>query len=256
MRNSRWAALLLASCAAAAQSTDQLATIEGSVTNYISGEPLMRAHVSLGGNTIAGKQVRYGAVTDTSGKFSISGLPPGTYGAQVERVGFVTGSTGWPATGITLAAGDRKSGVKLQLLPFGAISGRVVNPDGEPVEFAQVTAEGPAGPVGMISGTDEHGVYRLGGLRPGRYRVRAAMQMRVLPPETRSDGTTEINYIPTYYPNAATAPAAGRVAVQPGSEATGIDIRLSKAPIVRVSGTVRDLPQGVQIGRASCRERV
>src|SRR5579872_2759604 len=158
MRSSSGAALLLAAWAALAQSPaapeDKPATVEGAVSNLITLEPVVRAHVSLRGNTIAGKQVRYGAVTDPSGKFSVTGLPPGTYAAQAERVGFATGSMGWPVAGITLAAGDRKSGIKLQLTPFGAISGRVVTQDGDPLEFAQVTAEGSNGPVGN-TGTDE-----------------------------------------------------------------------------------------------------
>ena len=60
---------------------DKSASLEGTVTNSVTGEPLVRAHVMVRGSA-AGKQVRYGAITDASGKFSITSLPAGAYSAE------------------------------------------------------------------------------------------------------------------------------------------------------------------------------
>ena len=48
--------------------------------------------------------------------------------------------------------------------------------------------------------TDPYGQFRMGSLPPGKYRLRAAPRALNLPPEIRSDGTTEIHYVTTYYP--------------------------------------------------------
>jgi protocatechuate 3,4-dioxygenase beta subunit len=67
-----------------------------------------------------------------------------------------------------------------------------------------------------------------------------------LPPEIRTDGTVEVNYAQTYYPNSRTEKGAGRVEVQAGAEIGGIGIQLVRAPIVGVSGTVAGMPRGAE----------
>jgi hypothetical protein len=94
--------------------------------------------------------------------------------------------------------------------------------------------------------TDDKGQFRIGGLQPGKYRIKAAPQAMPLPPETRTDGTTDINYSPTYYPDSLAEKQAARVEVQPAAELTGIDIRLVRTPIVSVSGRVSGLPPGAR----------
>jgi hypothetical protein len=66
------------------------------------------------------------------------------------------------------------------------------------------------------------------------------------PPEVRTDGTVEPNYVPTYYPNSPEVRSAGRVEVKAGQEATGVDIRLAEMPPVRISGVVSGLPKGAK----------
>src|SRR5262245_50734560 len=65
---------------------DKPATVEGSVTNALTGEPLLRAHVSLRGMAGATRR-NIGALTDAEGKFSVT-VPAGSYSAMAERVGF------------------------------------------------------------------------------------------------------------------------------------------------------------------------
>jgi hypothetical protein len=85
-----------------------------------------------------------------------------------------------------LSAGDNT--YDLKLIPLGAISGRVADAGGEPVQLANVPVEGVEEEE---TTTDKNGRYRIAGLR-------------------------------TYYPGAATSAEATRVSVPAGGEVTGI----------------------------------
>ena len=248
-RNLALWATMLAAAAVLAQtpppSTGKLASVAGTVTNSLTGEPLLRAHVSLQ-VMLSGPQQNpqsYGALTNGEGKFSITQLPPGEYTVSVDRVGFVAplNSGGTRSARITLGEGDKKEDLKLTLTPTGAITGRVLDAAGEPVPGANVGAEGGS-QNGMSTTTDDKGQFRLGGLRPGRYRVKATPQSLPLPPEIRSDGVADMHYAATYYPDSLTGNSAQRLEVKSGAELSGIDVRLVATPIVTVSGKVTGLP--------------
>ena len=143
-----------------------------------------------------------------------------------------------------LKADDDKTGVNLKLVPTGALTGRVTDADGEPLENARVQAQGLRG--GDFDITDENGRYRIGGLAPGKYTVQASSQRDYFggPPEMRTDGTTETRNGGTYYPGVLAAKEAGKVDVRSGMETPGADIRVVRVPFVRVSGRVVDIPAG------------
>jgi hypothetical protein len=86
----------------------------------------------------------------------------------------------------------------------GAVAGRVLSPAGEPVEGAAVTATlSGGGTRRTASGAD--GAYRITGLRPGRWTLRAS--------------------------RVGFAPASAEVAVAGGSQAT-LDLRLAEQALV------------------------
>jgi hypothetical protein len=78
-------------------------------------------------------------------------MPPIRYGIRVTRAGFVDPRA--CCTSVTLRAGEHLRGLKLPLLPGGAIAGRVLGPDGESVENISVWVRGKSGMQG--SQTDE-----------------------------------------------------------------------------------------------------
>jgi hypothetical protein len=217
---------------------EQPASIEGEVRNSITGMPIERAHViAILSNT---SQQRYGTLTDAQGKFVIIGLSEGSYLMNADRVGFV-GSPNNREALITLKPGDRQQNLKLKLIPTAAITGRVLDADGQPMEGVGVTVETGGREVRGAS-TDDRGVYRIGGLRPGKVRVRAQTMALPLPPEIRTDGSAEAHYSPTYYPSALDAKSAMRVEVGPAAEVTGVDIRMVRTPMIHVSGKVIGIP--------------
>jgi hypothetical protein len=245
MRALRSSCGFLLAAFALAQSQSEPASVEGTVVNVLTGVPVPRARVTLKGQGRSAKS--YGALTSAEGKFSIAEVAPGLYEASAERVGFFIPADpgGRSAVDVVVRPGLTKEDLKLRLAPLGSISGRVVAPDGEPVEGAAVSIE--TGPVTstLRDSTDDEGRFRLLGLLPGKYRVRAVVSPVALlsaRPEIRTDGTVETRYAPTYFGGVTDFKTATRIEVGTGADISGAEIRLLRIPMVRVSGKVLGLP--------------
>jgi hypothetical protein len=219
------------------------ASVEGEVRSMLTGLPVERAHVSLR-RFVNGAWDRYGAQTNADGKFSIVGIPAGNYQVALDRVGYVVPAEVTRGQ-LTLRPEEKKSNYKLKLIPVGSISGRVLDADGAPLEGLSVEAEF-AGKPDRSAMTDDRGQYRIGGLHPGKYRVRAKVQAIPTPPEIRTDGSAEVNYANTYHPGGLDTKSATAITVGAATEVTGIDIRMVRTPIVRLGGKVSGVPAGVK----------
>jgi len=222
---------------ASAPASQKSASVDGMVVNQVTGAPLPHVHVSLW-NLDDGIHRDYGAITNPDGTFSITGMPAVTYGIVINRAGFANPRPG--GTSVRLLAGERTQGLTLPMVPSGAIAGRVLGPDGEPAEDITVYVRGKSGQLG--SQTDEQGRFRVAGLLPGSYRLEAppltwAQPSR--PPEFRSDGPLPTHWGAARYP--------GAIEVQAGTETANIEVRLTRTPIVRVSGRVTGFTQGAAI---------
>ncbi len=217
---------LLSAVPCAAQNTT---TVDGQVTNQVTGAPVANAHVLL-----ANDSRKYGAFTDVTGNFVFENVTPDSYQLTAEHAGFQVLANFDDA--VKILPGVRPNGVNLKLTPFGSIVGRVVDKDGEPMEGISVSVHRGFDSY-QAAVTDEKGQFRVPGLRAGKYRIVARKDSDSgLPPEIRTDGTVEVNYAATWYP--------AKAEVRPGSETEGIEIRMNTAPIVRVSGRIEGLPAG------------
>ncbi len=184
----------------------------------------------------------YGATAAVDGKFSITGIAPGSYSLGGQRVGFVEIPARGNVEPLSLKADDHKIDVNLKLAPTGTITGRVTDANGEPVEGASVEVRSPRNDESRS--TDENGEFRIGGLAPGRYRVKAsASDVWGGRPEIRTDGTVEVHNAVTYYPSVLAETEARKVEVRPGADTTGVDIQLVRVPFVRVSGKIVGAPR-------------
>lgn len=234
--------LLCAAALAQGQTAGKPASVSGLVVDSVTGAPIPRAHVILGLD--AEEDRTYGAMTTANGRFSITAMAPGSYAITIERIGYSMPSDADAPDNLVLRPGDYKNDLRLKLVPAGAITGRVTNADGEPVEGVRVLAWGEPGVVGSdVDGrTDAKGRFRIGGLGPGRYRVEAIPQNLYPPAEQRTDGTVDAEDAPTYYPLSLTFRLGAKVQVMAGSETGGIEIQLARVPIVAVGGKVEGAP--------------
>jgi hypothetical protein len=193
----------------------------------------------------------YGALTADDGAFALNKIPLGGSPIDVtihlDRTGYVD-LTPPASKQIRLQPGEQRTGLKLKLTPTGAITGRLLDSAGAPVEGVYVSAVTGILMERMVRTaiSDDRGVFRLGGLAPGKYRVVARPQTLPFPPEIRTDGTADVHHSPTYHPGALDPKNATRVEVVPAADVTGVDIRLVRTPIVRVAGKVGGVPEGAQ----------
>lgn len=236
----------------AAEVTDpkQLCKVEGRVVNGVTGEPLRKVSLTL--RRMAASADTLIATSDQEGRFVFENVEPGSYQLTAERAGFLRqayGSRSLPYAGtpITLSAGQHLKELEFKLLPQGVISGRVVDEEGEPVPQVQVMAmragrgRARAG-IGGGAMSNDVGEFRISGLAPGRYHVRAMPMGRVrLFGETVRPGNPNVpeeGFLPTYYPSAPDPEGAAVVEVGAGQEVPGITILLHKGPLYRIQGRV------------------
>jgi hypothetical protein len=126
------------------------------------------------------------------------------------------------------------------LLPAAAISGRVVDGNGDPIAGVLVQAsrllwyDGRSQLVpGRVFRTDDRGAFRVFGLKPGRYYVFASDVA-----EMAETGGNPMGFVPTFYPNTASPGPSAAVTVQAGDDLTGYDITLVSEPTVVIRGRI------------------
>jgi len=175
--------------------------IAGRVTDLRTGEPIPRALVAAQGR--AGK---FRAGTDRHGEYLLLGLEPGDYRVTARaRHHFVQS---YPEA-VTVRAGEVTRGINFALAPKprkGAIVGQAVDArTREPIRGALIIARGDD--ARYRGYTDGRGVYRLGGMKPGRYQVSAMKR----------------GYLPERFPRL--------VPVLPGEATKGIDFRLHRSNV-------------------------
>ena len=134
-------------------------------------------------------EIKY-AKTGADGKFSFTNLKEGKYRLAAIRVG----SSYFPAEygqhdvrqrglPFPVTAGQAVKNLKLEMATTGAITGQIVDEDGQPIGHATVMALSeqyqkgePRWYIERIIMTDERGNYRLFWLGPGRYKVAAVYE--------------------------------------------------------------------------------
>jgi protocatechuate 3,4-dioxygenase beta subunit len=209
------------------------------------GQPLSNARVvtsRTGGTPVSASS----ALSDAEGKFTLSNLTFGAYLVNAFAPGYVLESdpSDQSATRVYHHVGDS---ITLRMIKGGVITGTVTDAGGQPVvgvfvEAARVryadgrtAREGAGGRIFQPRPTDDRGVYRIYGLRPGAYIIRAGGR------NSFGSFTPYDMNVPTYFPS-ATREGATQVIVQAGQETSGIDIRYRGEAGHVVSGTISGAP--------------
>jgi 5-hydroxyisourate hydrolase-like protein (transthyretin family) len=209
------------------------------------------------------------AMTDGQGRFAFTSVEPGTYRLIFSASGYATqdygqrvsGSAGTP---IALRASEGKRDIVMRIAPVSAISGRVLDNRGQPIEGVPVqlfhfsydeTAHRKLKPAASAQ-TDDRGDYRFYFLSPDRYYLNAGHQpsqsflpdfgVHVTPFNQGYLSPNRIpqNYALTYYPGAADVESATALDVQPGADLSGIDLFLAPQQVYRIRGRIVDSRTG------------
>ena len=237
---------VLAACvmgAAQGASEEPKGRIAGSVRSATTGEPLRSALISLH-RSYSSQGFSRTTTSGPQGDFVFSGLLAGRYRLTVRKSGYRT--LRGNAARLTLGDKQQVSNVVFQLWPQGAISGRVLDSEEEPVPEAQVRAyvllHQETGVQLLLAGkakSNDLGEYRIYGLPAGKYLA------EVWPPR---EGTPAGEYYAAtaaaFYPNAPAPAQALPVKVRWGRELSGIDLELSQSVTYSVAGTVGDATRG------------
>jgi Carboxypeptidase regulatory-like domain len=199
------------------------------------------------------------ATTDQDGRFHLTGVPAGQHLLQAFAPALVSVSDNLMRRSgkvINITAGEALEGEDIALTRGGAITGRVIDADGQPiiqenVRLFAVTESGRKVPIYLpfgyysLSATDDRGVYRLFGVPPGRYILSVGVDTGG-PIGRMASGNTY--YPATYHPDVTDEAKATVVEVAAGGEATDVDIVLGRASkAYSASGRIIDADTGKPI---------
>lgn len=211
--------------------------IDGSVVNSQTGEPIVRAHVTLNSAGSAAS-----ASTDSSGRWSLSNVACGSAPLLVTRPGFLQQAR----RAAMLASGSPVHDMKIELIPQSVFYGKVLDDQGDPVMGAEVAIFIARIAEGRVSfqrnnnaSTNDLGEYRVPNITRGKYIVCSSARSAV----ERGD----LVGVPTCYPGPLEGGTASAMDVPAGREIK-VDFTLRQTPAVHVRGTVTGLPEGHNIG--------
>lgn len=242
----------------AAAEAKKTATIEGTVINETTKEPLRRAEIKLAramsGPEMIANNSALSAVTDAEGKFRIENIEPGEYFLNHRKAGYVGSLAifGYSEPMLKLSAGQALTDLRYALLPQAIVTGRVLDDEGEPVQGASVMLQRShfyQGAARMFQGgqalTNDRGEYRIADVRPGKYCIQVDLHPMMpgsgsLPVPSSTAGAPRTEFVSTYYPSAIDMAHATRIEARAGLELSGQDVVLRKEKLVKVSGKVID----------------
>ena len=226
----------------------QESSISGVVTDWITGEPLSKVQVLA--ERSDGRRPLAATTTDSKGSFSLVHLQPGEYRLKGVRNGYIEtyyGARRADSKGITLTLGPgiEPKNLQLKLLPFAVVAGTVRDPDGEPLAEARLALIAITYRNGMrelratghYATTDDLGHYRILGVAPGRYYVRAGPpydDARDLVDHSPKEARPPEILIPTFHPAARDADGARKIEIAAGDRFTGADVTLLRSRLYRV----------------------
>jgi len=230
----RFGGLLFLALAAAAQA--QKATIEGIVLRDDTGAVLAGAQVRLKSRKAPPAAPEARTTSNADGRFAFAGFPADVYILRVDIPGYPTYSTqfAFSINPIRYTGVDGKfAELVLRIAPVTSISGRVTDETGKAISNVTLRAmrygysrTGRELFGGASTRTDGTGDYRLEGLAPGKYLVRAHAP----------DAAMNRAGAPTYFPSTNDFAKATTVETAPGKDASKIDIRLVRPAGVTISG--------------------
>jgi hypothetical protein len=251
--------ILFFAIVAAQNPLQRTASISGRVT--VDGKPAINALVKVVEVELKIEDIRiiqsngresvdrhgYKVATNTDGNYIFTGLPAGKYVVSALSMAYVSESGSQEVNRtrqITLDEGEAREKVDFALVRGGVITGRVTDDENRPqiqmgIMLAEISDTEQIKNNNNISQnggvTDDRGVYRIYGIRAGRYIVGAGHHYNFFGKPFEH----------TYHPNTTNAAQAQVIEVKEGSEVAGVDIRLvSSGKTYEIMGRVIEAETG------------
>jgi protocatechuate 3,4-dioxygenase beta subunit len=266
--------LLVALSLGQAPAVGQTGRIAGRVTLAGPNTPVSGARVMLipttpptrsaaGGSGLVGMPPQ--TTTDDDGRYTFENLTPGAYRINIQKSGLApltAEGPGAPPGPIIQVAAGQSVDVDRQLQKGAIISGRVLDPRGEPMPdvsmmvMRRVTL-GRSGlparliPAGQGQQTNDLGEFRIAGLASGDYYVAAIPRPEMFASNATAAATSapRTTLARTFYPGTTDESAAQVLNVTAGNELNNISFGLQSTAAFRVSGVVVD-EDGNVVGNA------
>ena len=218
--------------------------------------------------------------TDSEGRFAFQKLPAGRYSLTVSKPGLLSTvhgakRPGGPGVPIVLAEGEYAT-VTMKIARGAVISGTVRDANGEPAAAVRVQVlayDVDSSGVRKLDNrsfsnsgngllqTDDRGIYRIYGLRPGEYYLMASPASAGMGGRTTSAAEIEwaeralgapggvpgpvpapgqsSTLAPVFYPGTTDVAAAIPLTLKAGEERNGVDFAFSFIPTATISGVLR-----------------
>ncbi|MDO8794604.1 MAG: carboxypeptidase regulatory-like domain-containing protein [Vicinamibacterales bacterium] len=219
------------------------AVVRGRVTSAETREPLHRVRVTLNGLA----QLPAG-VTNTRGEFEITEVPAGIYTLSMARSGYLTVLYGQRNPGdsgrtIEIKSGAVVEGIDVAMVRGGVLAGTITDDTGgefpgvrvEATEFRYIKGRRLLVQAGIAT-TNDLGQFRLAGLAPGSYVLRASTN------DTweSDDGTIGYAYAITFYPGVTASTDAETLTLRAGQELMPLNFSLRPGRAARISGSFQN----------------
>jgi protocatechuate 3,4-dioxygenase beta subunit len=221
------------------------ATITGQVTvdgGALAGIQLMLQRVSDKPVVLTPPPPPLTAVTDADGNYRFANVPAGKYTVQIYAPAYVVerkAGAGDAYPDVVVEDGANIQSLDFKLVRGGVITGKLTDPEGRPmieetINLSRLDEQGKPAREGSslasllalaLRRTDDRGVYRIFGIKPGRYQVSAGGSAGAL--SGLLGGKPEFKT--TYYPGTANEAEARVVEVRAGVETDNIDFTLLRA---------------------------
>jgi hypothetical protein len=195
------------------------AQVIGSVTGVVVDRVTGAAVPGVVVTTYTRQAVLYEATSDASGAFQIFGMKPGDYEIRFEKEGYDPSPIKIPPQPYRVGQGQDPVRIRLELTRLVSFSGRVLDPEGNPISQGAIRLGNFKVPVSA------DGAFTVKDLVPGSYNLAAIPNAGRVPEGAR---------VPV--PTAASAP----VVIHGDADVSGYEIRLDSAEVYRVRGVVLD----------------